>query len=354
MKALPSPEPHRARRSLFGRRDLATLDRQLDLLSGPMITGSPVITIVGPKGGGTKTSTASAVLRLLGIGDRIPGMLLGIDANPDVGDLPERLGVLGSRAPYRFADFALRPTGVQHPADWGQLVDVVGRVHLLHNQSVSSARIDALTIEQYRDALLWARRFAAMTVVDTGTSVVHPANAAAVEQASTLVIATRADPLAINKTAEAVAEIVQAGFGDLVGRATVALTKVDKNAREDQYGRGMDFLARRVQAVHVVPYDPAAGAVGPILWDKLRPATLTAWTQVLMSALTDLQEHYTPMATTRIPATPPVFTGWPEPTPPVAAQPVEAEPTPTPDPRYATGPALPEPELPPWARPAGR
>lgn len=271
------------------KRLLAAAEADVDAALAGGFVGCPVIVVVGPKGGGTKTTTSASLLHQLGMGDRVAGMLLGVDANPDVGDLLEKLGVRESRAQRRFTDYALEPGVVQRPADWGYFVDVIGRVHVLHNQGVPSSRIEQVEAGQYIEALSWARQFAAMMVVDGGTSLLHPSSVATVGQATSLVIATRADPLALNKSSQSIAEMVAAGFGDLVARSTVVLTETDKNANVAEYGKGRDFLAARVARVIVVPYDSAAGAVGAVRWKQLKLATRLALTEVLASVLGDVR-----------------------------------------------------------------
>lgn len=271
------------------RRDIADADTRLDDgLRGGFLS-CPLVAVIGAKGGGSKTTTAAALLHLLGQRDRVAGMLLGIDANPDVGDLVERVGITSSRVPQRLVDFAAAPDAVRHPVDWAPLLDITGRIHVLHNEGVASSRIEALTTEQWRAALARARRFSSMLIVDTGTAIRHPSTVATIDQATSLVIATRADPLAIDKTAQAVAELVQDGYDDLVSRATVVLTAVDKSAKPEAYGDGMAFLASRVATVIVAPYDKAAGAVGPVNFAVAAPATRLAWMGVLEAVVADLR-----------------------------------------------------------------
>lgn len=271
------------------RRALVEAEARLDDgLRGGFLT-CPLVAVIGAKGGGGKTTTAAALLHLLGQHDRVAGMLLGIDANPDVGDLVERVGITASRVPERLVDFAAAPDAVRHPVDWAPLLDITGRIHVLHNEGVASTRIEALLADQWRAALSRARRFSSMLVVDTGTALRHPSSIATIDEATSLVIATRADPLAIDKTAHAVAELVQDGHNDLVSRATVVLTAVDKGVKPEAYAEGMAFLASRVAAVTVVPYDKAAGAVGPIGFAAAAPATRLAWMSVLDSVVGDLR-----------------------------------------------------------------
>src|SRR5699024_7080262 len=149
-------------------------------------------------------------------------------------------GIASSRVPQRLVDFAAAPDAVRHPVDWAPLLDITGRIHLLHNQGVTSDRIEAVTAEQWAAALSRARRFSSLVIADAGTGNRHPLSIAAVEQATSLVIATRADALAIDKTAQAVAELVQAGHDDLVARATVVLSEVDKSVRSESYATGRD------------------------------------------------------------------------------------------------------------------
>ena len=66
--------------SWFGssRRELAEALEDLDDLFAVTPQGARQVTVIGPKGGGTKTSTVAAVLHLLS--DRVVGMLVGSTA----------------------------------------------------------------------------------------------------------------------------------------------------------------------------------------------------------------------------------------------------------------------------------
>lgn len=275
----------------FGKKALATATAQLDAtLTDWPIAGNPIVTVIGPRGGSTKTRTAAGIAHVLGQGFRVPGMLLALDGNPDYGDLMEVFG-LTSRVPARLVDFLDDPSRVKHPADWGSFLDVTGRVHVLHNQDVRAERVEAATRQQFEAALRVIRQFAAVTVVDGGTSLVRPWARATLPETAHLVVACRADPIALHTTSKTLAEVVAAGHGHLVDRATVVATVVDQHARPEAYSEGLDFLRSKVGAVHVVPYDRAAGAVGPVRWDRTTVGHQTAMVRIVSGIVTDLQQH---------------------------------------------------------------
>ena len=135
--------------SWFGsrRRELAEVLEDLDDLFAVTWQGARQVTVIGPKGGGTKTSTVAAVLHLLS--DRVVGMLVGVDGNADKGTLTQRMGLVSSQVPSRLLTLAEQPSSVQYLVDLSAYLDRVGRVHLLHNDGVASRDVDRLTREQH-------------------------------------------------------------------------------------------------------------------------------------------------------------------------------------------------------------
>ena len=266
--------------SWFGssRRELAESLEDLVDLFAVTPQGSRQVTVIGPKGGGTKTSTVAAVLHLLS--DRVVGMLVGVDCNADKGTLTQRMGLVSSQVPSRLLTLAKQPSSVQYLVDLSAYLDRVGRVHLLHNDGVASRDVDRITREQYDELLVLLSRYAEITVVDTGTSMVHPSTLAALDRADHVVIAAAAEPPALQITTEGVAELVALGYGQLIAESTMVATVTDPAARPDAYAQGVDFFAARCGHVQVVPYDRAAGAVGSIRWNTLRPATEVAYARI--------------------------------------------------------------------------
>ena len=74
--------------------------------------------------------------------------------------------------------------------------------------------------------------------------------------------------------------MVALGYGQLIAESTMVATVTDPAARPDAYAQGVDFFAARCGRVQVVPYDRAAGAVGAIRWNRLRPATEVAYARI--------------------------------------------------------------------------
>ena len=253
------------------------------------LSGSPVIVVIGPRGGAGKTTASAALLNLLGQEFRVAGMLLGVDANPDSGDLLGALGLPASRVPGRLVDFIERPERVVHPSDWEPLLDVVGRVHLLHNDGVPAARLDQLAVPMVRTGLEHARRFAAVTVVDTGTSAVHPLTVGSLWHAAHLVVACRADQRSLRATARTLSDLVESGLGGLVARATLLIRLVEPSPRAQQWRADAEFFTGRVGRVVEVPYDRAAVAGQTMQWAQLQPGFWRAMYQALAAIVADIQ-----------------------------------------------------------------
>ena len=263
---------------LFSKRELSAALQELEALLAATPQGARQVTVIGPKGGGTKTSTVAAVLHLLS--DRVVGMVVGVDCNADKGTLTQRMGMASSQVPSRLLTLAQNPSTVQYLLDLSAYLDRVGRIHMLHNDGVPSRQVDRITREQYSELLVLLSHYAEITFVDTGTSMVHPSTLAALDGADHVVIAAAAEPPALQITTEGVAELVDLGYGPLISRSTIVATVTDPGARPEAYTKGVDFFAARCGHVQIVPYDRAAGAVGAIRWNRLRAATELAYARI--------------------------------------------------------------------------
>ena len=210
---------------LFSKRELSAALQELEALLAATPQGARQVTVIGPKGGGTKTSTVAAVLHLLS--DRVVGMVVGVDCNADKGTLTQRMGMASSQVPSRLLTLAQNPSTVQFLLDLSAYLDRVGRIHLLHNDGVPSRQVDRITREQYSELLVLLSHYAEITFVDTGTSMVHPSTLAALDGADHVVIAAAAEPPALQITTEGVAELVDLGYGPLISRSTIVATVTD-------------------------------------------------------------------------------------------------------------------------------
>ncbi len=110
-----------------------------------------------------------------------------------------------SEVPSRLLTLAEHPNTVQHMVDLSAHLDRVQRVHLLRTDGAASRDVDRITRE-HTELLISLSRHAEITVLDTGTSMVHPSTSAALHHTDHMVIAAAAEPPAPQITTEGAAE----------------------------------------------------------------------------------------------------------------------------------------------------
>lgn len=271
--------------------NLTEVRSQLDqLCAESMPGGSCRVVVWGPKGGSTKTTTTAALLNELS--GRLVGMLAGVDANPDLRNLTQRLGLRQSHVPGRLYTLAQDPSIVRYLADWATYLDRVGRIHLLHNDNVPNRQVQGLTEAQYSSVFELLARYAEIQVIDLGQSASHPSSRAAFLSADHLVIALPADAAVLRLATNALTELVDAGHGGLLSRATVVLTVTQPRIRPEVYRTAEQFLSGRVGHVQVVPYDRRVGArYETTAFDKLAAPTHLAYAELTRNVLISIREQ---------------------------------------------------------------
>lgn len=266
------------------RRQLDQATQELATVCSRPMPGRPsrIIAVVGVKGGAVKSSTAAALLHTYA--HLVPGMVVGVDFNDDFGTLCQSLGVLRSTAQGRLVSLAASTDRIGSAAELAPFMDLSGRVHLLHNEDVSSEQIQSMTQDQGMAVLDLLSSMASVIVVDCGTNLISPATRAVLARADQLVIASSAAPASINVTVRGVGQILKNGHAELVADATAVLTKVTTAITDKQLAKGRAFFEQKCADVVVVPYDHAIAASSAIPFNTLSPATRLAHAQVAASA----------------------------------------------------------------------
>ena len=273
--------------------------------------GGRQVATVGVKGQSGKT-TAVTVLGTV-LASQLAGVTIGADVvNPDKGTLVARAGAHRHPTTRRLVDLAAAAAEVRYPDELNMYLDAVGRFHLLHNEQVYPEAIAEISGEQYAQVLKVLRHFAALTLIDTGTWLIHPGMTAALSAADHLVIAVKASPESLNLTAEGVEDLRRQGFAELVESATVIITVDDPKVRASDFAQAVRFFSRLAGHVEVIDYDPAAGSIGAIDWPHLRIATSLAYARFARAVAQRLFAPYQhPIPAPATPAGP----GWAPPLP---------------------------------------
>lgn len=225
------------------------------------------------KGGISKTSTTAATS--LALADLRPDPVFAIDANPDAGDLAERL-VGGQLAGI---------TALSHN------IDQIDSLHDLSEYTVTAGRLtvlpgepnpvlgDSLKSEDFERILSVVQRYYSYVQVDCGTGVTHPLMRGILKYTTLAVVPAAWSVTGARRAAETLDWLEDNGFEHLARTSIVVLTakdivsrSVDKEAVLEHLGKAGDLI--------VVPADPHMADGGTLDWDLLRPQTREAFLDI--------------------------------------------------------------------------
>ena len=247
----------------------------------PSVTGPRVVVGIGPKGGSGKTTTMTATSYLLS--ELTTGDLYLADNNPDKSNLRERLVRAGRRG--TLLDLIGALGTLHYPSQLARFVVPVHRIKLIHKdglRSVDVQQVPASTWYELLETLSW---YGQLVLADGGLSLVSPAAQGSLARADHVVLAVEADPVVVQKTLEAVNEIMTAdpAIRELLLGATVVVTYTNPTADLDPLlAESIEYLQRTFSGVFVVPYDPAAAVSGMVPFDRLATATHDAYLRVAL------------------------------------------------------------------------
>ena len=234
----------------------------------PTIAGPRVVAGIGPKGGSGKT-TALVVASYL-LSQVVTGDLILVDVNPDKSNVRERLvrsGHLGTLLEL------IGALGTLHyPTQLARFQVPVNRVKLIHKDGLRSVDVQQVTADRWYELLETLSWYGQLVLADGGLSLVSPAATGSLARADHVMLAVEADPVVIQKTLEAVNEVMtdDPGVQELLLGATVVVAYTNPTADLDPLlQESIDYLRRTFAGVFVVPYDPAAAVSGLIPFDRL-------------------------------------------------------------------------------------
>lgn len=247
--------------------------RERDANIAAQLRGKHVTAFFCLKGGISKTSTTAATS--IALADLRPDPVFAIDANPDAGDLAERL--LGEQR-----------AGITALAE---AVDGIDSLEALSNYTATAGRLtvlpgepnptlgDSLGSEDFERIMNVVRRYYSFVQVDCGTGVTHPLMSGILRYADTAVIPAAWSITGAKRAAETIAWLRENGFEHLARTSIVVLTAKDivsRNVDKEAVLRHLDDAADLV----VVPADPHVADGAQLEWDMLQPATREAYLEI--------------------------------------------------------------------------
>lgn len=231
------------------------------------------------KGGVGKTSTTAATS--MALANLRPDPVFAIDANPDAGDLAERL--VGTAC-----------TGITNLA---KEVDAVRSLEDLSRFTVTSGRLtvlpgdpnpvlgDSLGAGDFERILDVVGTYYSLVQVDCGTGVTHPLMGGVLAHAGTVVIPATWSITGARRAAETVDWLHGNGFAHLAASCIVVLTAKDVVSRRVDRDAVLHHLGTSADLV-VVPPDPHVADGARLDWEHLAKPTREAYLEIA-AALAD-------------------------------------------------------------------
>ncbi|MDO5699718.1 MAG: MinD/ParA family protein [Dermatophilus congolensis] len=246
-------------------------DREAQIAT--QLRGKHVTAFFCLKGGISKTSTTAAVSTALA--NLRPDPVFAIDANPDAGDLAERLvgeQLAGITALSRHID------QVSSLEDLSRYTVTAGRLTVLPGEP-NPVLGDSLSSNDFERILHTVQRFYSNVQVDCGTGVTHPLMSGILRYTSTAVIPAAWSVTGARRAMETIQWLRDNGFSHLADSCVVVLTakdivskSVDKEAVQRHLASGSELF--------IVPADPHMADGGRFDWEQLKPRTQEAFLDI--------------------------------------------------------------------------
>ena len=247
----------------------------------PNSAGSRVVAGIGPKGGSGKTTALVAAAYVLS--QVVTGDLILVDVNPDKSNVRERLLRAGQRGTLLELIEALGT--LYYPTQLARFQVPINRVKLIHKDGLRSIAVQRIPAAKWYELLETLSWFGQLVLADGGLSLVSPAAEGSLSRADHVVLAVEADPVVIQKTLEAVNEVMAGDptVQSLTLGATVVVAYTNPTAELDPLlEESIEYLRRTFAGVFVVPYDAAAAVSGLVPFDRLAVATQDAYLRVAL------------------------------------------------------------------------
>lgn len=259
--------------------------RELHTRVAKPISGTRNITQMCLKGGISKTSTTGGVG--LTLAEYRPDSVLAIDANPDAGDLADRLlghDQVESTSPRTITDLvsALDAGQIDNLTDLNRYTQTSGRLHFIAGEQDPDVS-ESLTADQYHAVRDTVDRFYPITLTDCGTGVTHPAMKGILERADQIVVASGwavTGAKRAQRTLTWLHEAHDGAYKSLAENAIVVLTDTGATSKDVDRDAIIETLQHLCRDVHLVPFDAEIGKGDLISLDELRPATRQAFLEI--------------------------------------------------------------------------
>ncbi|MDO5628686.1 MAG: MinD/ParA family protein [Mobilicoccus sp.] len=248
-------------------------DRAREAQISTQLRGKHVTAFFCLKGGISKTSTTAATS--IALSDLRPDPVFAIDANPDAGDLAERLV---GRKLSGIAALARDIDDIGSLEDLSRYTSTRGRLTVLPGEPNPTLG-DSLRADDFDAVMRAVQRYYSFIQVDCGTGVTHPLMEGVLRFADTVVIPAAWSITGAKRAAETIDWLTQNGFDELAKSCIVVLTAKDIVSGSVDKDAVLDFLSRAGDVI-VVPADPHVADGALLDWESLQPSTREAYLDI--------------------------------------------------------------------------
>ncbi|MDO5697046.1 MAG: hypothetical protein Q4G51_03620 [Dermatophilus congolensis] len=225
------------------------------------------------KGGISKTSTTAATS--LALADLRPDPVFAIDANPDAGDLVERL--VGS-SHSGITSLARNIDSIRSLEDLSRYTVTTGRLTMLPGEP-NPVLGDSLQAGDFERVLDVVGTYYSLVQVDCGTGVTHPLMRGILAHTDTAVIPAGWSITGARRAADTIDWLAANGFESLAETSIVVLTAKDIVSRNVDRDAVLHHLRRAADLV-VVPADPHVADGARLRWEQLQRPTQEAYLDI--------------------------------------------------------------------------
>ncbi len=222
------------------------------------------------KGGIGKTSVTAATS--LAMADLRADPVLAVDANPDAGDLAERL--LG-HASSGIAALARDAGEISSLDDLSRYTVAADRLTVLPGEP-NPMLGDSLSGADFETVLDVVSTYYSLINVDCGTGVSHPVMRGVLSHTDTAVIPASWSITGARRAAETVQWLSKNGFEDLARRSVVVLVAKDSVSHQIDKEAVRHYLGRTGDVI-LVPADPHIADGAQMRWEQMARPTQNAF-----------------------------------------------------------------------------
>lgn len=255
------------------------LERWLRAIDEPV--RNHCVATMNVKGGAGKTTTTIALGTAFAMHRR--DQCIGIDANPDRGNLAQRIG---QEHLYSVRDLLDHITEITGAHQLRRFTNQAGSRFEAIASDRDPVKARAFTPDEYRTVLAMMRAFRQVILTDTGIDLTNPVVDAVLDNTDTLVIASSSAQDVAGLAWETLDSVEQRGYDGLVKNAVISI--VDETGGDQvPMSELVAAFRERCRSVVVIPHERSLVGGGLFSWEALSGRTRRAYLRLAATVAED-------------------------------------------------------------------